>query len=375
MPAGGERAAQERQCGPHVELPRRTGKRVPGNGELEHRDGAAWSHDARELPHGRRGVVDVAKQVRESQSVEARIAEGERFGAALDERDAAVRAGGGNGQHLAALVDAHDRAAESPAELPRHSPGAARDVEDASILPSGDARDEKSAPPGILPEREQAGVTIVRRGKRREEGERGSIALAEDLAHDTIVAAMGLEEDLAAAHAAANAHADPGEQVVGVVPAEPVSNRVYLCAFKSERGQAWLALDRGGEPLTDRGVVRDAVSIAALCELAEESAGGGDLPELRARLAELRATEAPEGIDEAEAAVGELEQVIAAPPRVASLGYLDAIGRAAGQLEEALGSTGGSPFAAAMESGLVAADELADQVERGYKLPFEPATS
>ena len=116
--------------------------------------------------------------------------------------------------------------------------------------------------------------------------------------------------------------------------------------------------------MTDRSLVREAVSIAALCELAEESAGGGDLADLRTRLAELRATEAPEGIDEAETAVGELEQAILAPPRVASLGYLDAVGRAAGRLEEALGSTGASPFAAAMKSGLAAAEDLADQVER-----------
>jgi hypothetical protein len=163
--------------------------------------------------------------------------------------------------------------------------------------------------------------------------------------------------------------------VVGVVPAEPAGARIYLCAFTGENGSAWLALDGAGQPVADRGVVRDAVSIAALCELAEESAGGGDLDDLRARLAELRAAEAPEGIDDAEAAIGELEQTILAPPRVASSEYLDAIGRAAGRLEEALGSTGGSPFAAAMKSGLAAANDLADEVERGYKLPFASATS
>ena len=186
---------------------------------------------------------------------------------------------------------------------------------------------------------------------------------------------MGLEEEIAAARAAALEHSNGDEEVVGVVPTEPGGTRVYLCAFESENGSAWLALDGEAEPLADRGLVRDAVSIAALCELAEESAGGGDLADLRARLAELKATEAPEGIEEAEAAVGELERTLLAPPRVASLEYLDAIGRAAGRLEEALGSTGGSPFAAAMKSGLAAADELADEVERGYKLPFEPARS
>jgi hypothetical protein len=186
---------------------------------------------------------------------------------------------------------------------------------------------------------------------------------------------MGLEEEIGAVRAAAVRHADPGEEVVGIVPAEPGGSRVYLCAFQSESGEAWLALDPAGGPIADRGLVRDAVSIAAMCELAEESAGGGDLPDLRARLAELRATEAPEGIDEAEAAIAELEQTILEPPRVASIEYLDTIGRAAGRLEEALGSAGGSPFAAAMKSGLAAADDLADVVERGYKLPLESPTA
>ena len=186
---------------------------------------------------------------------------------------------------------------------------------------------------------------------------------------------MGLEDEVAAVRAAAERHADPDEKVVGVVPAEPAATRVYVCAFQSTRGTAWLAFDGGGEPLTDRGLVRDAVSIALLCELAEESAGGGDLADLRVRLAELRATEAPAGIEEAEAAVVALEKTIVAPPRVASIGYLDAVGRAAGELEEALGSAEGSPFAAAMKSGLAAADELADEVERGYKLPLGSGSS
>ena len=68
------------------------------------------------------------------------------------------------------------------------------------------------------------------------------------------------------------------------------------------------------------------------------------------------------------------EPQILAPPRVASLGYLDAIGGAAGRLEEAL-AMGASPFAAAMKSGLAAADDLADAVERGYKPSLGPVTS
>jgi hypothetical protein len=179
---------------------------------------------------------------------------------------------------------------------------------------------------------------------------------------------MGLEEEIASARAAAAAYAEGGEELVGVVPAEPAGIRLYVCAFERNGEAAWIALDEEGSPVADRALVRDAVSIAALCELAEESAGGGDLAELRTRLAQLRAAENPEGIEEAEAAAAELEQAILEPPRVASIAYLDSIGRGAAKLEEALGSTGASPFAAAMKSGLAAADELATRVERSYKV-------
>ena len=173
---------------------------------------------------------------------------------------------------------------------------------------------------------------------------------------------------MAAARAAAEPFTEEGEELVGVVPAEPAGTRVYLCAFERDGDATWIALDAAGRPVDDRALVRDAVSIAALCELAEESAGGGDLAELRSRLSELRAAENPEGIEEAEAAAADLEQVILEPPRVASIFYLDTIGRSAARLEEALGSTGGSPFAAAMKTGLAAADELATSVERAYKV-------
>jgi hypothetical protein len=98
-----------------------------------------------------------------------------------------------------------------------------------------------------------------------------------------------------------------------------------------------------------------------------ESAGGEDLGELRARLVELRLTEAPEGIEEAELAAAELQEALQPAPRMASVGYLDAIGLAAARLEQALGQMGGSPFAEAMRSGMPAADELATEVIRSYK--------
>jgi hypothetical protein len=182
---------------------------------------------------------------------------------------------------------------------------------------------------------------------------------------------MGLEAEIAGIRALAAGYVKAGEEVVGVVPAEPAGVRVYLCAYQGDGDESWLAVDGEGNPVADRGVVRDAVSIAALCELAEESAGGGNLAELRASLAELRSTEAPEGIEAAEAAAEELEGTILPPPRVATIAYLDTIGRAAARLEESLGESGSSPFAAAMKNGLAAAEDLAARVEGSYKVTFE----
>jgi hypothetical protein len=78
-------------------------------------------------------------------------------------------------------------------------------------------------------------------------------------------------------------------------------------------------------------------------------------------------TEAPAGIDEAEEAVHALQRAIEAPPRVASLEYFERLGVATRRLEQALGE-GGSPFAEAMKHGMGAVEELADEIERGYKV-------
>jgi hypothetical protein len=182
---------------------------------------------------------------------------------------------------------------------------------------------------------------------------------------------VSLEDEIAAAAQVAAAHAADGEELEGVIPAEPGRGaRVYLCAFRRGEEQSWLALDAQQRPIADRALVREAVSIAAMCELAEESAGGGELGELRARLVELRLTEAPEGIEDAELAAAELHDTIQPPPRLASIDYLDAIGLAAARLEQALGEVGGSPFAEAMKSGMPAADQLAGEVIRSYKAPL-----
>jgi len=182
---------------------------------------------------------------------------------------------------------------------------------------------------------------------------------------------MVLSDDLERIAEAAATFAAPDERVTGVVAAEPLGGaRLYLCAFESGDRHTWLALDDGGRPVASRRLVREATSLAALCELAEETAGGGDLGALRARLAELRVTEAPDGIEAAEEAAAALEDTIETPPRVATTAYLDALGAAARRLEQALGEENGSPFAVALQQALPAIEELAAEVERTYKGPL-----
>ena len=181
---------------------------------------------------------------------------------------------------------------------------------------------------------------------------------------------MSLSEELERVRELAEPFTAPGERLAGILAAEPnPAERVYLCAFADEAGaRSWVALDAEGEPITSRAAVRQAVSIAALCELAEETAAGGDVERLRADLETLRVTESPPGIEEAEEAALELERVLGSPPRLATPGYLDAVGAATVRLEQTLGEAGASPFATALKQGLVAVDELAAEVEGRYKL-------
>jgi len=127
-----------------------------------------------------------------------------------------------------------------------------------------------------------------------------------------------VSEDVSRIAGIAAEHRAPGQQVVAVLAVESATGaRVYLCAFADDAGnQEWLALDADGVPVTDRAGVREAASIAALVEVAEEVA----------------------------------EQV-ADGPRVASLQYLDSIG-------------GDANIAAA----LPAVEELIRDVEQHYKL-------
>jgi hypothetical protein len=187
-----------------------------------------------------------------------------------------------------------------------------------------------------------------------------------------MLSAVTLSDDLERIGAAAAGFAAPGERVVGIVPTEPLgAGRVYLCAYESEAGEhLWLALDDVGAPVESRRTLHDAASLAALCEVAEETAGGGDLRELRATLADLREREAPVGIEEAEQAAAALEAALQAEPRLATTAYLDGLGVASRRLEKALGEDGASPFAAALQQAMPAVEDLAAEVERRYKGPL-----
>ena len=136
---------------------------------------------------------------------------------------------------------------------------------------------------------------------------------------------MNLDRDLRRIADAAVAYATAGEDVAGIVPTEPGNGlRLYVCAYGNEDSTTWLVLDATGVPVEERSLVLDAVSIAALCEVAEEAAG----------------------VEPDEA-------------RVASPALLDE-----------LGGNAGPELAAAVKGAGDTIEELMRDVERGYKRPL-----
>ena len=179
---------------------------------------------------------------------------------------------------------------------------------------------------------------------------------------------MALSDELERVAELARAHSEPGAAVSGVLAteAEP-GRRIYLCSVDgADRTRSWLGVREDGSVVTARTEVRAAVSIAALCEVAVDTAGGGDLDGLMASLADLRAREAPDGIEDAEAAARTLRDVISDPPQLATPARLDAIGVATRRLEQELDPGGASPFAAALKAAQGAVQELQREVEAGY---------
>jgi hypothetical protein len=175
---------------------------------------------------------------------------------------------------------------------------------------------------------------------------------------------MALTDDLERIAAAASKHGP----VSGVLAAEPGrGRRLYLIAFGGDEDREWLVLDDQGAAVEQKNDVRDTASIVAMCELAGDLAGGGDLETLRSQLAQVRMVEQPPGIEEAEAAALALERTIGAPPRVASPAFLDEVGAATMILERALGETS-SPFSAAIRASTGTVEEFVADVERRYKV-------
>ena len=121
---------------------------------------------------------------------------------------------------------------------------------------------------------------------------------------------MALHDDLAAAADRVAAFAEVGERLDAVLAAEPSSGRrVYLCAFSGGEGRTWLVLGDEG-PVTKRNVVREAVSLTALCEVVGEAVG--DEPPRLASPAYLDELGAPEVVASALAAVESLTQEVEA---------------------------------------------------------------
>jgi hypothetical protein len=176
---------------------------------------------------------------------------------------------------------------------------------------------------------------------------------------------VSLSDDLERIAAAAAAHGP----VTAVLAAEPAyeSERRYLVSFGDDDAREWLVLDGDAHPADRRETVREVASIVVMCELATELAGGGDLEGLRARLAELRLVERPDGIEEAEEAALALERAVGAPPRVATTAYLDEVGAATRSLELALGEHE-SPFAGALAASAGVVEAFVRDVETRYKV-------
>jgi hypothetical protein len=139
---------------------------------------------------------------------------------------------------------------------------------------------------------------------------------------------VALSDDVGRIAEAASQFALPGETVGAVIAVEPSSGeRVYLCAFTGEdRTQSWLGLDDAGAPVRNRTRIRDAASMAALVEVAEESVA---LP-------------------------------VGSEPRLASPAYLDSLGAAAA-----------GDVAGALQSALPAIDELTRDLELNYKVELD----
>ena len=153
---------------------------------------------------------------------------------------------------------------------------------------------------------------------------------------------MTLEEELETAVTAAGRHARPGEQPVAVMAAEPAGTRVFVVALAAGDDLGFVAVYASGTPVADRRLVKDAVSLAALAERAEEVSGAtaaDDLVEqFRGTAESLRAAGEGEAAAAAKAVAdaGVRLGAAAAGPRAATPVYLDRLAALAGELAAAI---------------------------------------
>jgi hypothetical protein len=153
---------------------------------------------------------------------------------------------------------------------------------------------------------------------------------------------MTLEEELETAVAAAGRHARPGEQAVAVMAAEPAGTRLFVVALAAGEELGYVAIDRAGSAVADRRLVKDAVSLAALAERAEEVSGATAADDLVAQFREASGTLSRAGEGEAAAAAeavavaGERLGAAAAGPRAATPVYLDRLAALAADLAAAI---------------------------------------
>jgi hypothetical protein len=88
---------------------------------------------------------------------------------------------------------------------------------------------------------------------------------------------MALDQELRRIAEVAVTYCRDGEDLAGIIPAEPAAGlRLYVCAYRDGEETGWLVLRADGSPVEDRSLLRDAISIAALYELAEEATGSAD---------------------------------------------------------------------------------------------------
>ncbi len=133
----------------------------PGHTELDHGDPTAGLHDAGELAHGRRGIVNVAQKIREGEVVERRAVERQVLGASFDDRLEYTVARPRHPEHVRALVEPDDRAAEAIMEGLSDHARAGGDIEHAVRRARVDDVDERAPPSRILTERKDRRDPVI----------------------------------------------------------------------------------------------------------------------------------------------------------------------------------------------------------------------